>query len=252
MGVHYSIGQTLGGRATKWRSRRVRGGKDEPPCAQWQVTVVDACCYGRKGMKAALQRHPCVARVVTTEMLTGVLSMLTVCSPPAVSLPSTLVLRLPMLAQEALFALLQLGDLPVARYARVVVMSNVAPDAVRRVLTAVGVNGSVRIVDARCTLPTLCRTVISTMGEIGSSDEVLYCEPYNLLSQRERYVLGKTLREMSIYTQARQAHVSAKTIYTQRACALLKLGVPDILSLLRQFVPLAQRGEMYCDVKRNE
>lgn len=250
--MHYSIGQTLGGRVTIRRNCWVQRGKDAPPGARWQVTVVDACCYGRKGMRAALQCHPCVARVVTTEMLTGVSSMLTVCSPSAVSLPSTLVLRLPMLAQEALSALLQLGDLPVARYARVVVMSNVAPDVVRRVLTPVGVNGSVRIVNARCTLPTLCRTVISTMGEIDSSDEVLYCEPYNLLSQRERYVLGRTLREMSIYTQARQAHVSAKTIYTLRARALLKLGAPDILSLLRQFVPLTQRGEMYCDIKRNE
>ncbi|WP_017891215.1 hypothetical protein [Serratia sp. S4] len=178
--------------------------------------------------------------------------MLTASSPSAISLPSTLVLRLPMLAQEALSALLQLGDLPVARYERVVVMSNVAPDVVRRVLTLVGMNGSVRIMDARCTLATLNRTVISTMGEIDGSDEVFYCEPSNLLSQQERYVLGKTLREISIYTQARQAHVSAKTIYSQRARALLKLGVPDILSLLRQFVPLTQRGEMDCDFKRSE
>ncbi|WP_447878771.1 helix-turn-helix transcriptional regulator [Serratia fonticola] len=246
MGVHHSIEQTLGGKAVIRRICWGRGGKNAPPGVGWQVTVVDACCYGRKGMKAALQRHPCVVRVVTTEMLTGALSMQAVCSP------SALVLRLPMLAQEALSALLQLGDIPVARYARVVVMSNVAPDVVHRVLTPIGVNSSVWIVDARCTLSTLCRAVISTMGEIDGSDEVLYCEPYNLLSQRERYVLGKTLREISIYTQARQAHVSAKTIYTQRARALLKLGAPDILGLLRQFVPLAQRGEIDCDVKRNE
>ncbi|WP_413504372.1 hypothetical protein [Serratia grimesii] len=222
-------------------------GCDESPDPRWQITVVDACCYGREGMNAALQRHSCVAGVVTREALTDVLSMLSV-FPRAAPSPSSLVVRLPMLAQDALSVLLQLADLPAACYTRVVVMSNVAPDVVRRVLAHIGVNEAVRIVDARCTLPTLCRTVISTTGEVGDSDEILSCEAHNLLSPRERYVLSKTLREMSIYTQARQAQVSAKTIYTQRARALLKLGVPDVLTLLRQFVPVTQRDDTDCNV----
>ncbi len=242
MGVNHSVVQTLGGGGTIRRGGWRRSGGDVPPDARWQITVVDACCYGRAGMKAALQSDPCVARVVAREALAEMLSMLAVC-PGAATSPSGLVLRLPMRAQEALSVLLQLRELHMARYTRVVVMSNVAPDIVRRVLAHLGVNGEARVVDARCTLPVLCRTAISSIGEIDGSDEAFYCEPHNLLSHRERYVLGKTLREISIYNQARQAQLSAKTIYTHRARALLKLGAPDVLTLLRQFTPVAYRRD---------
>ncbi|HID8455193.1 hypothetical protein ACTVKH_18735 [Serratia marcescens] len=143
--------------------------------------------------------------------------------------------------------LLQLGEFPAARYSRIVVMSPAAPDVVFRVLVNVGVHCAVRIVDVRSTPSVLCEAILSPLS--GEAD-VPPGESGVLLSPIERRVLHRTLREVSIYTQARQAQVSAKTIYTQRAQALLKLGVPDVLTLLRQFSPTKRMGVGGCDVKR--
>lgn len=57
--------------------------------------------FGRVGMKEAMHNHPAVAQVVARETLTEVLSML-VAHPEMTSPPSSLVLRLPKPAQEAL------------------------------------------------------------------------------------------------------------------------------------------------------
>ncbi|MER2966846.1 LuxR C-terminal-related transcriptional regulator [Serratia ureilytica] len=207
------------------------------PGACWQVTIVDACYFGREGMKEAMHNHPAVVRVVAKETLTEVLSML-VAHPGMISPPSSLVLRLPKPAQEALQVLLQLGRCRMARFTRVVVVSNAALNIVRQALTHIEMCSSVRVIGPRCSLSMLYQTAIPTMSEIGNIDEVLYREPHNVLSQRERDVLSNTLHGMPIYMQARQARVSAKTIYSQRTRALLKLGVPDVLTLLRQFKPV--------------
>lgn len=214
----------------------------EGETARWQVTIVDACCYGRIGMKEALNSHPDIADIQVAETLNGALSRLA-SNPLRASSPfSCLVLKLSMTAPVALTALLQLGELSFARYSRVVVMSYASPDTVCRVLESIGVNSTVRVVDARCTCLTLCGAIVapSTPECVLPAHRKGECRPSEVhppLSQRERHTLGKTLREMSVYTQARQSQVSAKTVYTQRARALMKLGVPDLLTLLRQFTP---------------
>ncbi|MGK8665319.1 hypothetical protein [Serratia marcescens] len=144
--------------------------------------------------------------------------------------------------------LLQLGDLPAARYSRIVVMSSVAPDVTFRVLANIGIHCAVRVVDMRSTPSVLCEAILSPLSGVGDVPPGESCTP---LSPIERRVLRRTLHEMSIYTQARQAQVSAKTIYTQRAQALLKLGVPDVLTLLRQFLPTNRMGVGRCDGKRS-
>ncbi|WP_427192680.1 hypothetical protein [Serratia marcescens] len=248
MGMCHSIAQSSAGGAQARHDGQNYRRDAVSSCDHWDITVVDVCCYGRAGIKAVLQKHLGVIRVVTTEALDGPLSLFAARSLTASPL-SCLVLRLPQQAPAALSMLLQLGDLSAARYSRIVVMSSVAPDVVFRMLANIGINCAVRIVDVRSSPSVLCEAVLSPLSGTG---EILPGESGTLLSPIERRVLRRTLHEMSIYTQARQAQVSAKTIYTQRAQALLKLGVPDVLTLLRQFLPTSRMGVGECDVKRRK
>lgn len=202
---------------------------------RWQITVVDACNYGRLGLATALHAPEEGRHVVAVDSLAA-------CPPPEVSVSSCLVLRLPMTAQSALLALLQLGESPFVLYSRVVVVTDVAPGAVCRVLISVGLSGRMTYVDGHQRLSDVCQALVSPLrrGLRPLAHIRSVAQPrglYTLLSAKERRALERTIREVSVYTQARQFQVSAKTIYTQRAGALRKLGVPDVLALLRQFEP---------------
>ncbi|MEX3136942.1 hypothetical protein [Serratia ureilytica] len=247
MGMYHAVAQPRVGVAPGRHDGQNYRSETAPSDTHCDVTVVDACCYGRAGIKAVLQKYSSVTRVTTTEALDGPLSLFEAHSLTASPL-SCLVLRLPQQAPVALSMLLQLGDLPAARYSRIVVMSPVAPDVVFRVLANIGINCAVRIVDVRSPPSVLCEAVLSPLNGAG---EMPPGESGTPLSPIERRVLRKTLHEMSIYTQARQAQVSAKTIYTQRAQALLKLGAPDVLTLLRQFLPTSRMGASGRNVKRS-
>lgn len=205
-----------------------------------QVTVVDACSYGRLGLATALHAPEKGCHVVAVDTLAA-------CPPPDVSIPSCLVLRLSMTAQSTLSALLQLGESPLVLYSHVVVVTDVAPGAVCLVLISVGLRGRMTVVDGHHRLSDVCDAVASPLRRrlrpLAHIQSVTQPRGlYTLLSAKERRVLERTIREVSVYTQARQLQVSAKTIYTQRASALRKLGVPDVPALLRQFVP-ARRPE---------
>lgn len=205
------------------------------PKGHWQITVVDTCSYGRLGLVTALHAPEKGRHVVAVDSLAA-------CPPPEASIPSCLVLRLPMTAQSTLSALLKLGESPLVLYSHVVVVTDVAPEVVRRMLISVGLRGRMTVVDGHQRLSDVCQALFTQMGRKQHflAHSLYITQPrrlYTLLSAKERHVLEKTIREVSVYTQARQLQVSAKTIYSQRASALRKLGVPNVQALLRQFAP---------------
>lgn len=216
--------------------------------ADWHITLVDACCYGRAGLEAALREHPRLSAVqgfMVADSLVGLLAPVLPClgAGEPVARLRCLVVRLPVLPQAALCMLLQLEALSCSRYQRIVVLSPMDPYAVRHVLLCAGLRCAVRIVDARQAVSVLCQVIMppTEAGRFPPKEwpgEVLPYPPARVLTRGERRAVGETLREVPIYTQARRAHVSAKTIYSQRSSALLKLQAQDILTLLRRFSPM--------------
>lgn len=213
------------------------------PTEKWQVLVVDACSYGRSGLVMALQQqasHVLDGPVMEADTLA--LSALPCSARGNVAAPlRCLVLRLPPAPQIALSLLLQLGEFSAMRLTRIVVITSQAADAVRHVLVSAGLLCAVSIVGSHLSPVALCRAILPEIDgrhdKVGVFGEFLpYC-PGRILTRRERRALVQTMREIPVYTQARNAFVCTKTIYTQRSCALLKLGVQDFLTLVRHFTP---------------
>lgn len=214
----------------------------------WQVTLVDACGFGREGLRAALYQHflssgHVEVTVAATLALPGLAILM---GEKASSVkPRCLVLRLPESSGEALHLLLQLGALPAGHYARVVVLSAVAPERVRRVLISAGLTGQICLVNDHLALSVLCRVIApgkwDSTGATGGQDEVLLSQPHRQLSPAERRVLSQTLQGIPAREQARKAGTEVKTIYSQLASGLHKLKVRDIRTLLQQFWPERNR-----------
>lgn len=217
----------------------------------WQLTVVDTCSYGRLGLTVALEQYASLLggdNIIAVDSLEDSFPLISPAleagKSKKIQLLRCLVVRLPTVPQAALAFLLQLGELPVAHYSRVVVLSHVDPDVVRRVLLCVGVGDGVRIVDARQEPSILCQAIVlpgagdirGSLSEKGGS-EILPCEVTHELTRRERQVLRQTLQGTPIHVQARTGHLSAKTIYSHRSNALLKLKAHNVLALLRRFLP---------------
>ncbi|MFH2359825.1 hypothetical protein [Klebsiella sp. KE9767] len=219
----------------------------------WQVTLVDACGFGREGLRAALYQHFLSSgHVEVTVAATLALSGLAILRGEKASSvkPRCLVLRLPFSSREALHLLLQLGTLPAGYYERVVILSAVAPDKVRRMLISTGLTGQICLADDHLALSALCRVIAperrDVAGDVSCHCEVLLSQPHRQFTPAEWRVLSQTLQGVSAREQARQAGTRIKTIYTQRACGLHKLKVRDIRMLLRQFWPVRNRMSKEC------
>ncbi|MEE4408220.1 MULTISPECIES: hypothetical protein [unclassified Serratia (in: enterobacteria)] len=211
---------------------------------RWQVTLVDGCCYGRIGLKAALQQYFSSSgnwNVMAVDSLSRLLSsispyMMTSPRERGESAQDLLVVRLPIVPQAALVLLLQLGEVSVASYPRILVLSHIEPEVVRRILRSVGPSSAVRVVDARLAPSKLCRLIMSSTEEW--FNEISPYKPARVFTRGERRALAQTLREISVHTQAHAHRVSTKTIYTHRSGALFKLEAKNVLALLRWFAPM--------------
>ncbi len=211
-----------------------------------QVTLVDGCCYGRIGLLAALQQYFSSSgnwSVMAVDSLARLLSsispyIMTSYRKREESARDLLVVRLPMAPQAALAVLLQLREVTVASYPRIVVLSHIEPEIVRRILSSVGPSSAVRVVDARLAPSKLCQLIMSSTVE--RFNEISPGKPTLVFTRGERRALAQTLCEISVQVQAHVHRVSTKTIYTHRSGALFKLGARNVLALLRWFVPMSR------------
>uniref|UniRef100_UPI0035C6FC6F hypothetical protein n=1 Tax=Serratia quinivorans TaxID=137545 RepID=UPI0035C6FC6F len=213
---------------------------------RWQVTLVDDCCYGRIGLLAALQQYFSSSgnrSVMAVNSLAKILSgispyIMTSNRKRGASAQDLLIVRLPMAPQAALALLLQFGEVTVASYPRIVVLSHIEPEVVRRILRSVGPSSAVRVVDARQAPSKLCQLIMSSTEE--RFNEISPVKPALVFTQSELRVLAQTLREISVRAQAHVHCVNTKTIYTHRSGALFKLGAKNVLALLRWFAPMSR------------
>lgn len=226
------------------------GGENLPG---WLVTIVDACGFGRLGLRAALHQHfLSPGHVEVNVAATLALPFLAIMMGEKASSvkPRCLVLRLPESSGEALHLLLQLGKLPAGHYARVVVLSAISADWIRPVLISTGLTGAICLADDRLAPGVLCRIIAP--GEWDSADaagchcEVLLSQPHRRLTPAEGRVLSQTLQGVSTREQARQAGTNIKTIHSQRANGLHKLKVQELRTLLRQFWPVKNKMREEC------
>ena len=211
-----------------------------PQDGGWQVTLVDSCCYGREGLRAALEQYSPSSGDGVTLTLPHLVIMPG--EEGATKAQRCLTIRLPPVAREALHLLLQLALLPTGYYARVVVISAIEPTVVRRVLFSVGLRCQVCFADDRLAPEALCRIVTLRQENEDYPEEALPSKPRYRLTPAEYRVLTWTLLGLSVREQAYQSCTMVKTIYTQRTAALRKLKVRDIRMLLRQFSPVARRA----------
>ncbi|EMF07325.1 hypothetical protein [Serratia marcescens] len=202
------------------------------------IVIVDGCSYGRMGLLNALRqassgqveafagvalREPQKIRAAEGKQSGNVDSL----HPGWI-----LVLRLPKNPREALLLLLQLEghQLECVGYRRLVVLSPFHAGTIRRFLACCGVQFAVRIVNARHSVAQLSRAVLQER-----EDEWLPWMPALILSVRERDVMRRTLQGIPIVQQALCRRLSPKTLYAQRSCALMKLGVSSIPALHLRF-----------------
>ncbi|WP_419236835.1 helix-turn-helix transcriptional regulator [Serratia fonticola] len=201
-----------------------------------QLTLMDTCSYGRMGLAAVFSGALSISSVTVTGSLQEAFSTM-LCSAKHDEAMRHLVIRLPTTAQAALVLLLQLSDIIEAgafTYQQVMVLSPFDVSVVQRMITTLGMDG-IHVVDDRLSVLNLYRAILPVNG---CKDEAkLHRSVLSRLTPGERKVLYYSLMNWPIHRQARSWRVSPKTIYTQRAGALRKLGVADILSLLRYLNP---------------
>ncbi|WP_440799893.1 hypothetical protein [Serratia marcescens] len=211
--------------------------KDEMAGDGRDVLVVDACTYGRAGLTAALQQRLAQRGLKGEVQSCDVLPGLGFGRRPSV-VWQALVLRLSPRPRNALIQLLQLRHI-LAGYDHLVVLSCIDERVVRRVLQSLGVRGAAVLKDARLPTAELCDAIVPGVDTPAAPEgqESWPLMPARVLARAECRVLVQTLREVPVPAQARLADVSSKTVYTQRASALTKLNVRDVLTLIRQFMP---------------
>ncbi|CAI1080347.1 hypothetical protein [Serratia marcescens] len=210
--------------------------------APLSIAVVDACQFGLIGLHGLLTLPALSPTAIAVSAHEQVESALVAVHLGQAGMgygggERCLVLRLSAHPAQALQQLLYLEHELMVRagFRRLVVLSPFGVNnAVRQVLVCGGVRLPVRIVDARSPVMWLRRVVLSQAGE----DELLPQMPALILSAPERWVLVRTLMEISIHQQARLQHRNNKTLYAQRHNALRKLHASGVADLLRRFVSM--------------
>lgn len=237
-----------------------------PPHKQWdkyshsmnfRISIVDSCYYSRIGLREALLL--CLSYsgngvMNDYESMVGADSATT----PYIIMAESgfyfddncLVLKLPDNPQEALVLLLQLGEQPVinANFKRVVVLSPFANHVVEHILICVDLRSIVHIIGSKCSLSSVCEAILNIRAPMRENYKLnhgkrLIYNPAKTFTPSELRVLKETLQGMSVHAQARRHSVNHKTVYKQRSCALEKLNMSDVLTLLRFFVAARNHSE---------
>ncbi|HHQ6627919.1 TPA: helix-turn-helix transcriptional regulator [Serratia fonticola] len=207
---------------------------DERMC--WSFVVVDVCDYGRQGLVFALKETMHVEGKKEVFAFPSLDIALSLRWPVRSNrIMQCLVVRLPPVDQEALLMLLQLSELvqrTVVEGFQIVVISPFDQVLTRRLMEVMG-GGEFTVIDARLPISLLCREIFVEMMRESLIQDGLRVS--SILSPNERKALFLSLQNRNVHQQARSRRISPKTIYTQRRSALRRLGVPNILSLLRLF-----------------
>lgn len=253
----------LRGPVSPWASGGIAPADELPPregeVAQ-RVVVIDGCSYGRLGLVSALRTFPfadgtpvdITGYASPASLVQATRDMARHCrvgqpGPPVRG--AVMVVRLPAAPQAALDLLLQLGAVPVRQLpvSRLVLLSPYPGDVVLTVLVGTGCPWPVQVVASDLSLANLRgvlhpvvhrgRRRARSAGAPGSWPLCASSVPLlPRLSERERLVLWYSVQAVPVYTQARRRSLSHKTLYSQRAQALHKLGVTSVGALLRGFV----------------
>lgn len=206
------------------------------------IGVVDPCNFGRMGLMSALQQAPWPPHVAGFASLKEALTIKHVVGE-GISNWDDLVVRLPPSPKEGLSLLLQLGELAFSLTPGLClfVLSPLPAASVSRVLKSAGASSSTWVLDARLSVAALQHALCPTMalpdlwGNSIGVEEVSAPSPRDRLTRRERQTLWQSLQEIPIHLQARQRVMSQKTLYSQRARALSKLGASHLHGLLSEF-----------------
>lgn len=213
---------------------------------QWQITVIDGCCYGRRGLQSALTSTAATAGIplqirsyatLSTARLGGLMPTETFPSRARSGHagetnrpPCSLVIRLSREPQYALTQLLQLGELSrvLDVTVRLAVISPLAVEVVERLLGGLGVCQRVSFLAASTPVATLCRSLLLPAPPM----RVPALAAPVFLTPSEQWTLKQSVLGVPMYRQARAAALSSKTLYNRRQGALHKLGMPHLHALL--------------------
>ncbi|KHO44725.1 helix-turn-helix transcriptional regulator [Serratia marcescens] len=201
---------------------------------RWSFVVVDVCDYGRQGLVCALKETTHVEGKKEVFALPSLDIALSLRWPARNSIVTQcLVVRLPPVAREALIMLLQLSERihsAAIDSFRVAVLSPFGKLLTQRLMAVMGMD-ELPVIDARLPISLLCREVGMAMKKEPQVQEAWHA--FSVLSPSERKALFSSLQNRDVHQQARSRRISPKTVYAQRSGALRRLGVSNILSLLR-------------------
>jgi len=204
-----------------------------------RISIIDPCPYGQRGW------HYLFQSTNPRDFFVGS-SMLHLCANEAWvshshSPSHYLILRLPSRAQQAILMLLQLSDFTsvLLHFQCLVVITPFTQKVTRHILTGCGIQCVTHIITSGHSLHDLCH-YISLL-----SQQTIHPHPYPktslseanedvpALTPVERKALQQALSEIPMRHQVRLNNSVAKTIYSRRRSALLKLGAKNVLDILR-------------------
>lgn len=213
-----------------------------------RVSIIDPCPYGRDGWHAVFQLTKATDKPSDVFIAESILDLFE--NKKLLNYIHTwhssshyLILRLPSHAQQAVLMLLQLSAFTssLSHYQCLIVITPFPQNIIRHVLSCFGIQNAVHIVTNQYSLPDFCHYVLSLSQQkkhshFHTKSALSETADDRILTPTERKVLHQALLELPLHWQVRMNNSLAKTIYSQRRHALIKLGVRDILSLLRLFV----------------
>ncbi|MBH3000345.1 hypothetical protein I5M74_22480 [Serratia marcescens] len=207
-----------------------------------RISIIDPCPYGQRGWHCLFQSTNPRDIFVGSNMHHLLTNDAWIGHSHARHLPSHyLILRLPSHAQQAILMLLQLSDFTsvLLRFQCLVVITPFTQNVTRHIFTGCSFQCATHIITGRHSLHDLCH-YISLL-----SRQTIRPHSYPkrdlseakggvlALTPAERKVLQQTLSEIPVRRQVRLNNSLAKTIYSQRRSALLKLGARNVLGILR-------------------
>lgn len=205
--------------------------------AHSRVLIVEPCPFGQLGWMAALSARV-TNKVQECFFITGSLKpfyFFCRAEDGIVSPPHRTVMRLSSDPQRALLQLLSLGELSsITQYEKLIILSPFRQDIVLDILACLGINGFVSMIVGKQSVDTLRCLVLEAITAQRYTDNAIDIPHRPTLTKNERRVLQQTLREMTVYQQAKNNHRCTKTIYTHRRNALIKLQQRDVMALLRK------------------
>jgi hypothetical protein len=193
-----------------------------------EAIVVDTCFYGRTGLTSLLYERG--IPVIGRESLSVDAFWRAECS-------CCVIIRIPTCPTAGLALMLSLGDVHwgLAWCNTLIVLSPFQREVMRHVISCLHLPCKVYVVDARLPQVNLCCSILDLRKENHVLLPIMNSLPSSWLSAHERHAICYSLQGIPVYFQARRRAVSVKTVYSQRACALKKLGVNSMSALIGMF-----------------